>query len=243
MAAPLIQVKDLECRYGERTVLRGVTFSVARSELFFVIGPNGSGKSTLLRHMIGLMNPARGEIRYGGKPYLGRQSPVSFGVLFQNGALWSSMTIAENISLPVEERAALTSAETRRLVALKLAQVGLPGIEDLTPSELSGGMRKRAALARALALDPPIVFFDEPSSGLDPISTRQLNNLILRVRETMGTTMVIVSHHIESILDIADRAILLDGAAKGVIAEGVPRELARDSRDPRVRAFFGETLV
>lgn len=248
MTDPVIEVAGLECRYGEHVVLKDLAFSVERSELLFVAGGSGSGKSTLLRHLIGLLTPARGTIRYGGRHFqcVSREDvrPFAryFGVLFQEGALWSSMTIAENISLPLEEHAALSPVGRRRLVALRLAQVGLPGVEELSPGELSGGMRKRAALARALALDPAVLFLDEPSSGLDPVSVRQLNALIVAIRKSMGTTMVIVSHHIESILDIADRVILLDAAVKGIVAQGPPRTLARESRDERVRAFFGETL-
>jgi phospholipid/cholesterol/gamma-HCH transport system ATP-binding protein len=246
MASPVIDVYKLECRYGDRTVLKGLTFTVERSELLFIIGGSGSGKSTLLRHLIGLQLPAHGAISYGGRPFQcdGREARRRFAgfyaVLFQGGALWSSMTVGENISLPLEEHAQVSPADRRRLVALRLAQVGLPGIENRAPGELSGGMRKRVALARALALDPAILFLDEPSSGLDPVSIRQLNALIVELNESMGTTMVIVSHHIESILDVADRVIMLDGAAQGIIASGPPRELARDSRDERVRAFFGE---
>jgi len=245
----LIEVEGLQCRYGDRVVLEDVSFSVERSELFFVIGGNGCGKTTLLRHLVGLMRPARGIIRYGGRPFHCADQAQrlaflnEFGVLFQGGALWSSMTVSENIALPLEEHAALTAGDRARLVSLKLAQVGLPGAGELLPAQLSGGMRKRAALARAMALDPAILFFDEPSSGLDPVSTRQLNALIVRIRQTMGTTMVIVSHHIESILEIADRAILLDAQARGVIAEGKPRALAQESGDPRVRGFFGAAAL
>ena len=246
MGPPVLEVSGLQCRYGDRVVLDGISFSVARSELFFIAGPSGSGKTTLLRHLVGLMRPARGSIRLEGRPFDcvtcedQRRFAGSFGVLFQNGALWSAMTVEENVALPLEEHAALTPDERRRLVALKLSQVGLPGVEPLSPGELSGGMRKRVALARALALDPPVLFLDEPSSGLDPLSVRQLNALIAGLRRSMGTTMVIVSHHIDSILDVGDRVILLDSAAKGVVAEGPPRALARESRDERVRAFFGE---
>jgi phospholipid/cholesterol/gamma-HCH transport system ATP-binding protein len=246
MDAPVLEVSRLQCRYGERVVLDEVSFSVGRSELFFIAGPSGSGKTTLLRHLVGLMRPARGAIRVEGRPFDcadledRRRFAGSFGVLFQGGALWSAMTVEENLSLPLEEHAALTADERRRLVALKLSQVGLPGVEELSPGELSGGMRKRAALARAMALDPPLLFLDEPSSGLDPLSVRQLNALLAGLRRSMGTTLVIVSHHIESILDVGDRVILLDSEAKGIIADGPPRALARGSADRRVRAFFGE---
>jgi phospholipid/cholesterol/gamma-HCH transport system ATP-binding protein len=246
MGNTIIEVVGLECRYGEHVVLKDLNFSVDRSEVLYIAGGSGSGKTTLLRHLIGLLTPARGTIHYGGRSFkcVGREDVRRFaryfGVLFQEGALWSSMTISENISLPLEEHAELSPDDRRRLVALKLAQVGLSGVENLLPGELSGGMRKRAALARAIALDPAVLFLDEPSSGLDPVSTRHLNSLIVRLRKSMGTTMVIVSHHIESIMDTADRVILLDASVQGIAAQGPPRELARESRDERVRAFFGE---
>jgi phospholipid/cholesterol/gamma-HCH transport system ATP-binding protein len=162
----------------------------------------------------------------------------TFGVLYQNNALWSSMTLAENISLPLEEHTSLSRADRAEIVALKLAEVGLAGSEDLYPSELSGGMQKRAALARALALDPAIVFFDEPSEGLDPVISREMDQLILQVRENFGTTMIIVSHQLSSIFRLADRVIMLNHEAKGIIAEGAPSELAATSTDPRVRDFL-----
>ncbi len=246
MERPVIDVAGLDFGYGDHLVLQGLTFSVRRSELLFVAGRSGSGKTTLLRLLLGLLAPSRGTICYDGRGFecLSREERRKyadyFGVLFQNGALWSSMTIEENIALPLEEHTALSPEDRERLVALKLAQVGLPGVETFSPGELSGGMRKRAALARAIALDPEVLFLDEPSSGLDPVSTRQLNELLVGLRRSMGTTMVIVSHHVESILDIGDRVLLLDAVAKGVIAQGPPRALARESRDERVRAFFGE---
>ena len=242
--ATVIEVKNLACSYGETVVLQAVSFSVRAQELFFVIGGSGCGKSTLLRCMIGLLKPTQGDVVYFGKSFT--QSEVvdrrdilkSFGVLYQNNALWSSMTLAENVSLPLEEHTSLTKQDREEIVALKLTQVGLSGSEDLYPSELSGGMKKWAALARALALDPAIVFFDEPSAGLDPITSRAMDRLILQVRESLGTTMVIVSHQLSSIFHLADRVIMLDHETRGIIAEGAPGELAATSTDPRVREFL-----
>jgi phospholipid/cholesterol/gamma-HCH transport system ATP-binding protein len=242
--APAIAVENLECHYGATTVLRGVTFAVPEGELFFVIGGSGCGKTTLLRHLIGLAQPAQGAVRYFGENFTAagraerRRLLRTFGVLYQSAALWSSMTVAENVALPLEQYTPLNRRERAEIVALKLAQVGLAGFEDYFPAELSGGMRKRAGLARALALDPRIVFFDEPSAGLDPVTSRNLDQLILRIRAALGTTMVIVSHELASIYTLADRVIMLDREARGVIAEGRPRELAATSPDPRVREFL-----
>jgi len=241
---PAIEVEDLECRYGDTVVLTGVSFAVRAGELFFVIGGSGCGKSTLLRHLVGLQKPARGTVRYSGEDFTagdlaGRRNLLkTFGVLYQNAALWSSMTLRENVALPLEEYTALNRREREEIVTLKLAQVGLAGYEEFFPSELSGGMRKRAGLARALALDPRIVFFDEPSAGLDPVTSRKLDDLVLQIRETLGTTMVIVSHELASIFALADRVIMLDHDARGIIAEGRPRDLATANDDPRVREFL-----
>jgi phospholipid/cholesterol/gamma-HCH transport system ATP-binding protein len=248
---PAIGVEGLECRYGDTVVLSGVSFAVREGELFFVIGGSGCGKSTLLRHLIGLKKPARGTVRYFGENFTDEDLAVrrnmlkTFGVLYQNAALWSSMTLRENVALPLEQYTTLNRRERDEIVTLKLAQVGLAGYEEFFPSELSGGMRKRAGLARALALDPRIVFFDEPSAGLDPVTSRKLDELVLQIRESLGTTMVIVSHELASIFALADRVIMLDHEARGIIAEGRPRELADSNDDPRVREFLtrGEEKV
>ncbi len=239
-----IEVQGLECRQGEKTILRSVSFTVARGELFFVIGGSGCGKSTLLKHMIGLLPAAAGRIAYFGRDFTAagpaerREMQKGFGVSYQYGALWSSMTLAENVALPLQEYTSLTAAERREIVRWKLAQVGLAGCEDQFPSEVSGGMRKRAAIARALALDPAIIFFDEPAAGLDPITSRSLDRLILEIRDNLHTTMVIVSHELPSIHGIADRAILLHRDVQGILAEGPPRRLLAESADPRVREFL-----
>ena len=237
-------MEDLECGYDGLVLLQHVTFSVQPGELFFVIGGSGCGKSTLLKHMIGLQRPTAGTIRYFGEsftdasPSRRRELLRTFGVLYQNSALWSSLTLRENITLPLEEYTPLSKRERNELAALRLAQVSLSGYEDHYPSEISGGMKKRAALARALSLDPAIVFFDEPSAGLDPVTSRKLDELILQIRETLGTTMIIVSHELDSIYSIADRVIMLEREAKGIIAEGNPRALVQTSKDPRVQEFL-----
>lgn len=240
----VIQVQDLECRYGDEVVLKGITFAVHRGEIFFVAGRSGCGKTTLLRHMVGLLAPYHGRISYFGREFTNaafaerREFVRSFGVLFQNNALWTDMSLSENVSLPLLLHTRLPGEVRAEIVALKLAQVGLAGQQDRYPMELSGGMRKRAALARALALDPAILFFDEPTAGLDPITAEQIDSLILNVRETVGTTVVVVSHSLPSIFRIADRMILLDPEIKGIAAEGPPKELVRETGNPRVRDFL-----
>jgi phospholipid/cholesterol/gamma-HCH transport system ATP-binding protein len=248
---PAIEVSDLVCGYENTTVLDRVSFRVARGEIFFIIGGSGCGKSTLLRHMVGLHVPKAGSVRFFGEPFSftdaqkRRAMLRTFGMLFQSGALWTSLTVRQNVALPLEEYTRLSRREINEIATLKLAQVGLTGFEDHYPAEISGGMKKRAGLARALALDPEIVFFDEPSAGLDPVTSRKLDELILQIRETFGTTIVVVSHELASIFGIADRAIMLDRAAKGIIAEGAPRALALNSGDPRVSEFLrrGDVLA
>ncbi len=241
---PAIEAEGVTCGYGDKVVLKDINFRVARGEIFFIIGGSGCGKSTLLRNLIGLHRPLQGKVRFSGVPFHD-EDPVArrnllktFGVLYQSAALWSSLTLRENVALPLEEYTALNRREIEELATLKLAQVGLTGYEDYYPAEISGGMKKRAGLARALALDPAIVFLDEPSAGLDPITSRKLDELVLHLRELFNTTLVVVSHELASIFSIADRIIMLDKAEKGVIAEGAPRVLAAESRDPRVTEFL-----
>lgn len=239
-----IEVENLQCGYDGRVVLDRVSLAVKRGEIFFIIGGSGCGKSTLLRHLVGLNEPTRGAVRYFGRDFTHADGEArrgmlrTFGVLFQSGALWSSMTLRENVSLPLELYTGLSRAQRDEIAALKLAQVGLAGYEEYFPAEISGGMKKRAGLARALALDPAIVFFDEPSAGLDPITSLKLDELIRELRETLGTTIVVVSHELASIFGIADRVVMLDRETRGVIAEGDPRELRDRSEDPRVRLFL-----
>jgi phospholipid/cholesterol/gamma-HCH transport system ATP-binding protein len=242
--SPAIEVTKLQCGYDGAVVLKDISFTVPRGEIFFVIGGSGCGKSTLLRNMVGLHKPLAGTVRFQGQSFTEadlaarRRLLKTFGVLYQGGALWSSLTLRQNVALPLEEHTDLSKREVAELSCLKLAQVGLTGFEDYYPSEISGGMRKRAGLARALALDPAIVFLDEPSAGLDPVTSRKLDELVLQVRDTFDTTLVVVSHELASIFGIADRVIMLDREAKGIIAEGPPRELAERSRDPRVVDFL-----
>ena len=232
--------------YGENVVIRDLNFSVKENEIFVIMGGSGSGKSTLLRHLVGLHEPARGTIRYQGTSSGLWEMPADererllrrFGVLYQGGALWSSMTLAENVALPMQEYATAGAEEISALSSLKLALVGLAGFEDYYPAEISGGMTKRAGLARAMALDPDILFFDEPSAGLDPITSRRLDDLILDLRDSLGATIVVVTHELASIFAIADNSVFLDGQTKTAIACGPPKELLAGSTDPRVLAFL-----
>ena len=239
-----IEIRGLTMAYGSFVVMRDISAQIRRGEIFVIMGGSGCGKSTLLRHMIGLKEPAEGEILYDGAPFWksdeeSRQRRLrSFGVLFQGGALWSSMTLAENIGLVLGEYTDYPAAEIRDLARLKLALVGLKGFEDYYPAEISGGMCKRAGLARALALDPEVLFFDEPSAGLDPISSRHLDELILQLRDSLGATFVVVSHELASIFTIADNSVFLDPNTRTMRASGSPRELLQNSPDPAVREFL-----
>ena len=230
--------------YGSFVVMRNLSFSIQPGEVFVIMGGSGCGKSTLMRHMIGLMAPAGGEVLYDGvnfwesDPEERTRMMRRFGVLYQAGALWSSMTLAENVALPLEEYTDLAADQISELVSLKLALVGLAGFENYFPAEISGGMKKRAGLARAMALDPDVLFFDEPSSGLDPISARRLDDLILEVRNSLGTTVVVVTHELASIFAIADNSVFLDTETKTQIAIGNPRTLRDECGDPKVRAFL-----
>jgi phospholipid/cholesterol/gamma-HCH transport system ATP-binding protein len=239
-----ITVNDLTMAYGSFVIQRDLTFTVGRGDIFIIMGGSGCGKSTLLRHLIGLRAPARGEVLIDGESFW--EAPPEardrlkrrFGVLFQSGALWSSMTLAENVALPLEQYTALSAARIRQQVALKLALVGLAGFEDYYPSQISGGMQKRAGLARAMALDPDILFFDEPSAGLDPISSRLLDELILELRDSLGATVVVVTHELASIFTIGNNSVFLDADTKTMIASGDPKALRDASPDPKVRTFL-----
>jgi len=239
-----ITVRDLDMRYGERVIQRDLNFTVRAGEIFVIMGGSGCGKSTLLRHLIGLVHPARGDVLYDGESFWTAEPEARegimrrFGVLYQSGALWSSLTLAENVGLPLGEYTRLTAAEIAELVSLKLALVGLAGFEEFYPSEISGGMRKRAGLARAMALDADILFFDEPSAGLDPISSKLLDDLILELRDSLGATVVIVTHELASIFAIAGNCVFLDAETKTMIATGNPRDLLEHSADPKVRRFL-----
>ncbi len=243
-AAPHIVVNDLTMAYGRVVVQKDLTFTVNRGDVFIIMGGSGCGKSTLLRHMIGLIPPAKGSVHYGEIDFW-QASPAErerilrgIGILYQKGALWSSMTLAENVALPLQEFTDLNAAQIGELVALKLALVGLAGFENHFPSEISGGMQKRAGLARAMALDPEILFFDEPSAGLDPISARRLDELILELRESLGATVVVVTHELASIFTIGNNSVFLDAETKTMIAAGDPKTLRDDAGNPTVRTFL-----
>jgi ABC-type transport system involved in resistance to organic solvents, ATPase component len=237
-------VRDLTAGYGDVAILEGITFDVRRGEVFVILGGSGCGKSTLLKHLIGLLPPLKGEILIEGKNLAKAEGDERQGILkrigvsYQSGALFGSMTLAENVRLPLEEYTALPSDALALIAWMKLQLVGLEDYCDSLPSEVSGGMQKRAALARAMALDPAVVFLDEPSAGLDPITSAELDALIKRLNKTLGMTFVIVTHELPSIYAVADRVIMLDKKTKGIIAEGRPAELRDHSENDFVRRFF-----
>ena len=239
-----IAVRDLTMAYGSFVLMHDLNFVVRRGSIFVIMGGSGCGKSTLLKHLIGLLEPAKGEIFYSEENFTRatdarRQELLrSFGVTYQQGALWSSKTLAENVALPLEQYTDLNAAEIREIAEFKLALVGLKGFEDYYPSQISGGMRKRAGLARAMALDPDVLFFDEPSAGLDPISSHLLDDLILELRDSLGSTIVLVTHELPSIFAIADDSVFLDAETRTMIAQGDPRELLKHSENPTVHRFL-----
>jgi phospholipid/cholesterol/gamma-HCH transport system ATP-binding protein len=242
-AKACIAVDDLTMAFDGRVIQRDISFQVVRQSIFAIIGGSGSGKSTLLRHLIGLLAPASGSVLVEGVDMAvsgagGYPHPHPFGVLFQGGALWSSMTVGENVALPLQLYTRYSTDAIADQVAFKLSLVGLGAAASLWPSEISGGMRKRAALARALALDPQILVLDEPSAGLDPINSRRLDDLILELREALGVTIVVVTHELASIFTIADDCIFLDTERKTAIAHGNPKVLRDHASDPRVREFL-----
>ncbi len=230
--------------YGDFVIQRDLSFDINHGDIFIIMGGSGCGKSTLLRHLIGLKPPARGNVLYDGvsfweaQPEEQEQLKRGFGMSFQSGALWSSLTLGENIALPLGEYTSLTADEISELVAFKLALVGLAGFEAFYPSEISGGMQKRAALARAMALDPAILFFDEPSAGLDPITSRRLDDLILELRDSLGTTIVVVTHELASIFTIGNNSVFLDPETRTMIATGDPKWLRSECPEKKVRDFL-----
>jgi len=243
-AEPHITVKNLTMAYGSFILMKDLDFVIRKGDVFIIMGGSGCGKSTLLRHLIGLKQPATGQVLYGDVSFwdldLSEREKFMrrFGVLYQSGALWSSMTLAENVALPLEQYTQLGREEIREIVSLKLSLVGLKGFDDYYPSEISGGMCKRAGLARAMALDPDILFFDEPSAGLDPVSARLLDDLILELRDSLGSTVVVVTHELASIFAIGNNSVFLDADSKTMIASGDPKVLLKESKDPKVRKFL-----
>lgn len=239
-AEPRIRVSDANIGYAGRAVQTGITVDIAPGEIFAIVGDSGSGKSTLLKTMVGLLPILKGNILFDGKPLdmADTGGPPPFGILFQGGALWSSMTLLENVMMPMEMHDHADPAVREVLARFKLALVGLPGQEERFPADLSGGMRKRAALARALALDPSVLFLDEPSAGLDPLSSRRLDQLILSLRDGLGITVVMVTHELESLYSIADRMLFLDGEVHHPTALGAPAELVHASDNAKVREFL-----
>ncbi|NOS88438.1 MAG: ATP-binding cassette domain-containing protein [Methylococcaceae bacterium] len=239
-----LTIKDMTMAYGDFVIQRNLNFTINRGDIFIIMGGSGCGKSTLLMHLIGLQQPAKGDVYYGDEclnraDHKTRQRLLQrTGVLFQSGALLSSMTLAENVALPLTEHTQLDARRIRDIVAYKLALVGLAGFEDFYPSEISGGMQKRAGLARAMALDPEILFFDEPSAGLDPVSAKLLDDLICSLRDHLGATIVMVTHELASIFAIGSNSVFLDPETKTLIASGPPQQLLKESRDPKVIRFL-----
>ncbi|MBS2018852.1 MAG: ATP-binding cassette domain-containing protein [Deltaproteobacteria bacterium] len=239
----LLSARELSIGWSSEPLLEGASFDVREGEVFAILGGSGCGKSTLMRFLIGLEEPLSGSITIAGlgAPALDARRPA-FGVMFQQGALFGSMTVGENVALPIEHWTNLPRDAVRAMVRAKLRLVGLEDAEHKLPSELSGGMRKRAAIARAMALEPSLLFLDEPASGLDPITSAELDHLILTLKRGLGLTVVLVTHELGSIAAVVDRCIMLDRASRSIIAQGAPSEL-RESADPRVHAFFHRTVL
>jgi phospholipid/cholesterol/gamma-HCH transport system ATP-binding protein len=239
-----ITVRDLTMAYGDFVLMRDLTFTIQRQDVFIIMGGSGCGKSTLMNILIGLKAPAKGKVLYGEVDFWGADPQTrnriirGAGVMYQSGALWSSMTLAENVGLPLETYTDLSPAQIREVVGLKLALVGLAGFEEFYPSEISGGMQKRAGIARAMALDPEILFFDEPSAGLDPVSARRLDDLILELNDSLGTTMVVVTHELASIFAIGSNSVFLDVTQRTMTATGNPKKLLAETQDPNLRLFL-----
>ena len=240
----VIEVRDLDLGYNDHPVMRNLSFSVNKGDIFIVMGVSGCGKSTLLKSLIGLKVPTKGKVLYYGKSFwdedeIGQKDIMRrFGVLYQSGALWSSLTIGENVALPLQLYTKLTSSQIQEIVALKLSLVGMEGYVDSFPSGVSGGMRKRASLARAIALDPDIILFDEPSAGLDPINARKLDDLILDLRDSLGATVVVITHELASIFAVGNNSVFLDAESKTMIAAGDPKDLLANSKDTKVIQFL-----
>ncbi len=241
--SPAISLQEVAVGYGARPVQSGISVDIERGEIFAIVGDSGSGKSTLLKAMAGLLLPQAGRILFEGRTLDEhmQEGPPPFGILFQSGALWTSMSVLENVTLPMDLLSHSAPAARPALARFKLALVGLAGDEDRYPASLSGGMRKRAALARALALDPRVLFLDEPSAGLDPLTSRRLDELVVALRDGLGITVVLVTHELESLYSIADRMLFLDGESHRPVALGPPAELARDAESRKVRDFLARS--
>ncbi len=239
-----IQVRNLTMAYGSFVLMRDLNFTINRGDIFVIMGGSGCGKSTLLRHLVGLKEPAKGDILYGGKSFVHSEPEErktmlrSFGVMYQSGALWSSLTLAENVALPLEQYTQLDKRTIREIVSYKLALVGLSGFEDFYPAEISGGMCKRAGIARAMALDPQVLFLDEPSAGLDPLSAQRLDELILHVRDSLHTTIVVVTHELPSIFAIANNSVFLDVKNRSQGAIGDPKVMRDSCPNKDIRLFL-----
>ena len=243
-AEPHVVVQELTVAYGSNVILHDITFTINRGDIFIIMGGSGCGKSTILRSLVGLLPPANGHVLYDGLSFWSAEPEDQkiimrkFGMLYQGGALWSSLTLAENVALPLQQYMDLRPAQIKKIVSLKLALVGLAGFEEYYPSQISGGMKKRAGLARAMALDPEILFFDEPSAGLDPISAHLLDELIIELRNSLGATVVVVTHELASIFAIGNNSVFLDADTKTIIAAGDPGKLLAESKDPKVINFL-----
>lgn len=239
-----IRIEDLTMAYGSNVIQQNLNFSIYSGDVFVIMGGSGCGKSTLLKHMIGLYNADQGDIFYGDQSFALADEAARFdmrrnwGITYQSGGLFSAMTLAENAALPLQQYTSLEPAEIADIVAYKLALVGLGGYQDYYPSEISGGMQKRAGLARAIALDPEILFFDEPSAGLDPISSQLLDELILQMKESLGATVVMVTHELASIFSISNNSVFLDNETRTMIDYGDPKELVQHSEHEKVRRFL-----
>jgi phospholipid/cholesterol/gamma-HCH transport system ATP-binding protein len=241
---PYIVVQDVTLAYGDYVVQEDLTFTINREDIFIVMGESGCGKSTVMKAMVGLLAPAKGRVLFDGFDFW-REEPAHqqkimqrFGVLYQSGALWSSMTLAENLSLPLQQYTGLSGREIQEVVSFKLSLVGLAGFEQYYPSEISGGMKKRAGLARAMVMDPDILFFDEPSSGLDPLNAKKLDDLIIELKESLKTTIVVVTHELASIFAIGTNSVFLDAEHKTMVASGNPWTLLEETDNRNVRAFL-----
>ena len=242
MSDSVIRVVDLTIGWDETILQRDANFEIEQGDIFIILGGSGCGKSTMMRYLVGLERPMSGQVLYADGREAGlMRGPPQFGVMFQSGALLGSLTVGENVALPLTSWTPLPAEAIDAIVEAKLRLVGLHGTEGKMPAELSGGMKKRAAIARAMALEPDLIFLDEPSAGLDPVTAAELDELIISLNERMGMTVVLVTHDLDSIFKVGKRCVMLDRQSQSIIARGDPRELRDHSDDPRVRSFFNRT--